>query len=294
MILVAGGTGRLGSRVANRLVRRGLEVGALSRGAGSAHPLDERVERVLCDVRDARSLALAVRGATTVVSAVQGFVGPGGVTPAGVDRDGNAHLVAAAELAGADVVLLSVRRATAHDPMELARMKYAAEQRLLAGSCPWTVIRSEAFAQTWIDILRQTAGRSGRPLVFGDGVNPIAWVDVDDVAALVERAVLDLGLRGRILEIAGPERLGLLDLARAVMAREGWSGLPRRVPRGALRLAAATVGRVRPALGRQIRGALAMDTMVSTTTAPTRAEFPDLACTAVSAVLGRTSPRTVA
>jgi uncharacterized protein YbjT (DUF2867 family) len=293
MILVAGGTGRLGSRVANRLSRRGLQVRTLGRGSVAPDALDPEIEVVVGDVRDPASVRRAVSGAATVVSAVQGFVGAGGVTPANVDRDGNAHLVDAAEREGCDVVLVSVLRAAPDGPMELVRMKYAAEQRLLASACPWTVVRPEAFAQTWIEIMRDTAGRSRRPLVFGDGVNQIAWVDVEDVAALVDRAVVDTTLRGRVLEIAGPESLGLLDLARAVMAHEGWSGSPRRVPRGMLRLAAATVGRVRPASGRQVRAALAMDTLPPVDTTATPAEFPDLPCSAVSTVIER-APRSAA
>ena len=289
MILVAGGTGRLGSRVANRLARRGLPVRVLSRGSTSTPPLDAAIEVVTCDVRDARAVDEAVRRATTVVSAIQGFVGAGGVSPATVDRDGNAHLVAASERAGADVVLLSVLRAAPDDPMELSRMKYGAEQRVAASTCRWTVVRAEAFAQTWLEILEQTAGRSQRPLVFGDGVNPIAWVDVDDVAALVERAVVDPGLRGRALEIAGPEALGIEALARSVMAVHGWPGTPRRVPRAALQVLARTVGVVRPAVGRQVRAALAMDRMPAVDCSPLRAEFPDLPCTAVSTVVRGTT-----
>jgi uncharacterized protein YbjT (DUF2867 family) len=289
MILVAGGTGRLGSSVANRLSRRGLQVRALGRGTVTPDALDPDVEVVVGDVRDPSSLRDAVSGAATVVSAVQGFVGRGGVTPENVDRDGNVHLVDAAEREGCDVVLVSVLRAGPDGPMELTRMKYAAEQRLRASTCPWTVVRPEAFAQTWIEILRQTAGRSRRPLVFGAGANPIAWVDVEDVAALVERTVLDPAVRGRVLEIAGPERLSLDALARAVMAHEHWSGSPRHVPRSALQLAAWSLGLARPGFGRRVRTALAMDTMAPVDVTTTRAAFPDLPCTAVSTVVGRTA-----
>src|SRR4029079_17493364 len=166
MILVAGGTGRLGSSVANRLSRRGLQVRALSRGTVAPDALDPEVEVLVGDVRDAASIRDAVSGATTVVSAVQGFVGRGGVTPENVDRDGNVHLVDAAEHEGCDVVLVSVWRAGPDGPMEVTRMKYAAEQRLRASTCPWTVVRPEAFAQTWIEIPRQTGGRFRRPPVF--------------------------------------------------------------------------------------------------------------------------------
>ena len=88
------------------------------------------------DVRDAATLAAAIDGVTTVVSAVQGFAGPGRVTPASVDRDGNANLVDAASAVGADVVLMSVVGASPDSPMELFRAKYEAETNLRASGVP--------------------------------------------------------------------------------------------------------------------------------------------------------------
>lgn len=288
MILVAGGTGRLGSRVAHRLCEDGHDVRVLARGlASSPEPPDERVEVVRGDVRDPDTLAVPLKGVDVVVSAVQGFAGPDGVTPRTVDRDGNLHLVEAAEAVGADVVLVSVADASADAAMELARMKYAAEQRLRSSSCAWTIVRPDAYAETWLQVLAQSAGSSGRPLVFGRGDNPIAWVSVDDVAALVERAVVDSSLRGRVLEICGPEAVTLTGLARMLMAQRGWSGTPRRVPRPMLHLMANTVGRVRPEMDRQARAALAMDEMPTREDAELRREFPELPRTPVSQVVGR-------
>jgi uncharacterized protein YbjT (DUF2867 family) len=287
VIVVAGGTGRLGSAVANRLSQAGLPVRVLSRGTSSAFELDSSIDVVKGDVRDPASVADAISDAALVVSAVHGFAGSGGVTPANVDRLGNEHLIGAAEAAGADVVLLSVLRASADNPMELARMKYAAEERLRASSCRWTIVRAEAFAQTWISLLEQTAAKSRRPLVFGDGRNPIGWVDVNDVAALVERVVIDSSLRGRVLEIAGPELISLADLAQLVISRNGWDGSPRVVPRAALHMMAQTVGRVRSDLGRKARASLAMDLMPAVDCADLRNEFPDLPATPVTAVVER-------
>jgi uncharacterized protein YbjT (DUF2867 family) len=286
VILLAGGSGRLGSQLANRLCAQGLDIRVLSRGMTSpANVLDPRVEVVRGDVRDRAVVAEAMTGAKLVVSAVQGFAGRGGVTPASVDRQGNDHLVGAAQDAGAHVVMLSVLRASADNPMELARMKYAAEERLRASSCEWTVVRSEAFAQTWIWLLEQTGAKSHRPLVFGDGRNPIGWVDVNDVAALVERVVVDPSLRGRVLEIAGPERVSLGGLAHLVMTRHGWAGTPRSVPRAALQVMAQTVGRLRPDLGRKARASLAMDSMRAVDCEALRTEFPELPATPVTAVV---------
>jgi uncharacterized protein YbjT (DUF2867 family) len=112
-------------------------------------------------------------------------------------------------------------------------------------------------------------------------------VSVDDVAALVVRAVLDESLRGRVLEICGPEPATLQGLAEMVMAHEGRTGRPRRVPRPVLHLMAGTVGRVKPEMGRQARAALAMDELPTSSDAALRAEFPDLPRTPVSQVVAR-------
>jgi NADH dehydrogenase len=286
MILVAGGTGCLGSVVANRLQQRGEAVRVLSRGL-APHPgtLDPGVDVVRADVRDPASLEKPMEGVDVVVSAVQGFMGPGGVTPQSVDRDGNIHLVEAAERAGAHVVMVSVVGASPESPMALMRAKYDAEQRLRASSCPWTIVRAEANAETWAQLIERTAGTSHRPVVFGRGDNPITWVSVADVASLVERAVLDETLRGRVLEICGPEPVTLTGLAEMVMAHHGWAGTPRHVPRLALHVMADTVGLFKPAMALQARAALAMDELPTTSDTKLREEFPDLPRTPVSEVV---------
>jgi NADH dehydrogenase len=286
MILIAGGTGRLGSAVANLLHKREVPIRVLSRGL-APHPgtIDTNVELVRGDVRDPASLRRPMEGIDLVVSAVQGFMGPGGVTPQSVDRDGNTYLIEAAERVGADIVMVSVVGASPDSPMELMRSKYAAEQRLRSSSAGWTILRPEAYAETWTALVEQTAGRSHRPLVFGRGDNPITWVSVGDVAALVERAVVDATLRGRVLEICGPEPVTLTRLAEMIMTQHGWTGQPRHVPRPMLRAMANTVGLLKPGMALQARAALAMDELPTTNDTALRNEFPDLPCTPVSQVV---------
>lgn len=286
MILVAGGTGRLGSLVAGSLCEGGHRVRVLSRGL-APHPstLDPRVEVVRGDVCDATSLSAAMEGVEVVASCVHGFAGPGDITPESVDRQGNFNLVDAAKQVAADFVLMSVTGAASDSPMELGRMKYAAEKYLRASGLRWTIVRSAAFAQLWLDIMAETASRSGRPLVFGRGDNPIAWVDVQDVAALVVRAVEDDSLRGEWLEICGPEPLTLMQLAQAYMDHRGATGRPRRVPCPMLHVMADTVGRLKPQLGRQARAALAMDVLPLGDDTATRDRLPDLPRRRVSEII---------
>ena len=241
MFLVAGGTGRLGSRVVDLLGTRGATVHALSRHADG-------------DLRDISDHALA--GVSVAVSCITGFPRQ---SPEGVDRDGNIAFIDAAARAGAAVVLVSVLGAAPHSPMHLFRMKYAAEEHLRRSGVPWTIIRPDAFEETWVEILEQTAGRRCRPVVFGRGDNPFAWTPVDQVAAQVVRAVLDPELRGQTIDVTGPDPRTLEQLARSVMLAHGWQGEPRHVPRSVLHLMALLPGQP----GRMAKASLAMDVLTS-------------------------------
>jgi NADH dehydrogenase len=287
VILVAGGTGRLGTVLVRRLSDRGLAVRVLTRERARASHLEAAgVEVAVGDVREPATLSSAVDGAEVIVSAVHGFAGPGGVSPQTVDRDGNRNLVDAAREHGADLVLMSVVGAAPDSPMELFRMKYAAEQYLLGSDVSSTIVRSTAFLELWAELMQQTGGRGGRPLVFGVGDNPINFVSVLDVAALVDRAVTDTSTRGSALEIGGPQNLTLNELAALVMASTGTRGQPRHVPSPVLRVVANTIGRVKPLVGRQVRAALAMDvTDLTFDSGPIHNKYPDLPCTAAAAAI---------
>jgi len=298
MILVAGGTGTLGTRLVQRLLNRGLRVRVLTRDTSRMPDRDrENLEVVEGDVRVRASLVQAMTGVDTVVSAIHGFVGSGGVSPASVDRDGNANLIDAATTTNAAVVLVSVVGASADSPMELSRMKFAAEQRLSASGVPWTVVRATPFLETWIGLLQTTAGDSGRPLVFGRGDNPISFVCAADVAALLEHVVTDASTRGKTLEIGGVQNLTLNQLAAGVQRAAGRASAPRHVPRPMLRSMTIVLRPFKPELARQARAALVMDTTDLVFNAASIHEaFPDLPSTTLADLLagrrgsGRANP----
>jgi uncharacterized protein YbjT (DUF2867 family) len=287
MILVAGGSGRLGTLIVRRLVARGLGVRVLTRDrARAAHIAGSRVEVVEGDVRDVSSLGAAVAGVETVVSAIHGFGDTGNVSPASVDRDGNHHLIDAAAGVKAAVVLMSIVGASPEHPIELFRMKYAAEEHLRVSGAAWTIVRATAFAEFWLDLLDQTADASGRSVIFGRGANDINFVSVSDVAALAEQTIVNSSLRGVTLEIGGPENLSFNELAARLQRASGRTGPPRHVPRFVLRLLAAALGPVQPNRARQMRAAVAMDT-VDLRFAPTdlQRRFPELPVTSVADIL---------
>lgn len=258
-VLVAGGTGRLGSLVVGRLLTQGVPVRVLSRDPLRARGALAGAEVIGGDLASTAALRTAMQGAAVVVAAVHGFASPGRRAMEAVDRDGNRRLIDTARDAGTAVVLLSVAGASPSSPMELFRRKAEAEAHL-ASTGGGTVVRSTAFLELWVDLLVRTAGGSARPLVFGRGRNPVNFVSVEDVAALVVALALDEDRRPRTLEIGGPRDLTFDDLALLVAARLGGSTI-RHLPRAAMRAAAATVGLVQPMVRRQLLSALAMDSV---------------------------------
>lgn len=290
MIVVAGGTGMLGTRVVGLLTARGLAVRVLTRDPAQArHLAGEHIEVVAGDVRDPRAVARAVAGARTVVSAVHGFAGTGGESPRTIDYEGNSNLIRAARAAGAEhVVLVSVQGAAPDHPLELHRMKYLAEREVRASGLAWTIIRPTAYMETWASIIGAPLVATGKTRVFGRGDNPINFVAVDDVARFVDLAVTDPALRGEIIEVGGPENLSLRQFADTFAAATGRPGTISRVPLPMMRLMAVLLRPVKPALARQAGAGVVMDTRdMSFDPADTRRRFPAIAPTPLADVLRR-------
>jgi uncharacterized protein YbjT (DUF2867 family) len=254
MILVAGGTGTLGRVLVSRLTEAGNEVRVLTRDADHARGLP--VDVAVGDVRDASSLAVATTGATVVISAVHGFLGGRGAGPHEIDEVGNGNLVRAAlDAEVPHFVLLSALDARSDHPMSLHRAKYAAEQQLRSSGLSWTILRPSSYIETWTEVIGGKLATGGPAIVFGRADNLINFVSVEEVAGLVERAIDDPVLRGRIIDVPGPENLTMTQLARRLGAAK-----VRRVPRTALRLASTVLSPVAPAFARQARAAVVMDT----------------------------------
>lgn len=290
MILVAGGTGRLGTRVVQLLHARGLGIRVLTRDPARARHLAEpRVEIVEGDVRDARAVSEAVAGASGVISAIQGFLGPGGVSPASVDRDGNRNLIRAARDAGVEqFVLTSVKDASPDHPMELMRMKHAAEEDLRSSGVAWTIIRPTAFMETWCEVLGRPLLEKGKTMVFGEGRNPINWVSVEDIARLVELATVEPAMRGQAIDFGGPENLTMTEFVEVFREQAGAGGRVTHAQRPVMRLMGAALGPFNPGLARQIRAGVVMDTApMAFDASPQRRSYPAIPASRLADVVRR-------
>ena len=123
-------------------------------------------------------------------------------------------------------------------------------------------------------ISARTAATGKRPLVFGHGDNPINFVSVGDVAALVITRPRRRVPGRQALEIGGPENITLNELAAGVQRADDADGDPDTYREPCCRAVAHTVGRANPQLGRQVRASLAMDTAdLSFDSSPIHAPF---------------------
>lgn len=282
MILVAGGTGLLGTRIVTRLTAANEQVRVLTRDPKRARHLPAEVEIIVGDVRRG-GLEDVVKGCAGVISAVHGFIGPRGINPATVDRDGNHHLITAATAAGAKrFVLMSAAGARADHPMSLHRMKYAAEQELRASSLAGVIVHAPPFLETWQQVVGAKLADGGPAVVLGPGRNPINFVSADDVAAFVVLAISGDPRIGSQLTVAGPENLSFLEIAEYLTAHYKRSGAIKHVPLAALKTMSVLAKPFQPAFARKAQAAVIMNTTDMTLDSSAgRDAFPDISSTSI-------------
>jgi uncharacterized protein YbjT (DUF2867 family) len=187
LILITGGTGKTGRRVAERLQQRGLPVRI---GSRSGQPP--------FDWNDASTWPPAVQGARAIYLTYY----PDVAIP------GSAELInefsALARQSGVQqIVLLSGR-----GEEEAQR----AEQVVQASGLEWTVVRASWFAQNFSENFWLDAVLSGEIyLPVGDIGEP--FVDADDIADVAALALSEAGHHGQVYEVTGPR---LLTFAEAI------------------------------------------------------------------------------
>jgi uncharacterized protein YbjT (DUF2867 family) len=261
MILVVGGTGTLGRKLARPLTVGGEGVRILARDSAKASSAwADGVEIAAGDVRDPGAVDRAMAGARTVVSAISGFGSGRDVSPRTVDWQGNAHLIRAARDAGVEhFVLISICQASAGHPIELFRMKHRAEVELRASGIAWTIIRPTAYMETWVGLVGAPLLETGRTRIFGRGRNPINFVSAADVARYVVSAVADPAMRGVSVDVGGPENLTMNEVVATFQRVTGASGKVSHVPLPMMRVMSHLIRPFNSSMAGLIAAAVVMD-----------------------------------
>jgi NADH dehydrogenase len=215
MILVAGGTGFLGSAIVNALVARGQAVAVLSHRPQEAPgnpPLDGAEVR-FGDARIAASLTSALEGIETIVSCMQfpnfPVEDPGhGETFEEVDARGNRRLVAAAKDAQVkNYVYISGAGAAADGRYHWLRAKWRAEEAARSSGMRFTILRPSWVYGPADKSLNRFVGFARRlPIVpvIGDGQQRLQPVFVEDIAAACVGCLESPTATDRTFEIGGP------------------------------------------------------------------------------------------
>lgn len=260
MVLIAGGTGRLGTVVVELLTKRGQTLRVLTRDRDRAKHLPPSVEVVVGNVRDRARLDAAVSGTKVVISSIQGLDDPKS-SPDATDRVGNQNLIDAAKQAGVDqFIFVSGRPAAPNHPMSMARAKYAAEQYLKQSGLSWTIVRPGAYMEFWASLVGKPILETGQTRMLGPGTRPMNFVSVRDVALAVERAVIDPSLRGVELDMGGPENLSLNDVVAIFEQIGGRKAKVNRLPLPAMRVMSVALRPINPAMARIMETGVAMYT----------------------------------
>jgi uncharacterized protein YbjT (DUF2867 family) len=265
-VLLVGGTGELGRRIAARLAERGIPFRALVRPRSDGSALEALGADVVAgDLTDGASLDAAMAGVMTVVTTANAMsrmmAGATDLSFEGVDRDGNAELVRAAEAAGVErFVFLSMAgltpAMTARSP--LAAAKVTTERRLRSSSMKTVIVRPAPFDEIWLGRITGIEPEKHRATVFGHGRARANFVSADDVAeACVRLATMDDPPAE--IDLGGPEAMSRREAIEAYERATDAKFRRIPVPRPAMAAGNRLLRRRKPAVSAVMGMALVMD-----------------------------------
>jgi NADH dehydrogenase len=227
MVLVTGATGLIGSELLPRLTAGGAPVRCLVRDPRRLGAERVRVQIVLGDLADHRSLANATRGVRHVIHLAAASHDQAGGTIEELGSIATWRLIEAAEAAGVErFTYFSALGAVRGAPTRLLRDKAIAEDAVASARIATTTFAlSLAHASpdplfTAID----ACSRAGLIPVPGAGLYQPIWVS-DIADAVIAQAALPSQPGHQRIELAGPQALDLRTISRLI-----GSSLGRRRP----------------------------------------------------------------
>jgi len=199
-IVVIGGSGLIGTKLVRRLRQKGHEVVAASPNSG-------------VNTITGEGLAEALAGAQVVVDVANSPSFEDGAVLEFFQTSGRNLLAAEAKAGVKHHVALSVVGSDRMPDSGYLRAKMAQEHLIKASKIPYTIVRSTQFFE-FVNGIAQSATVGQTVRLSPAHLQPIAS---DDVVAALADATQGAPVNGMI-EIAGPERIPLDELARRFLS----------------------------------------------------------------------------
>lgn len=247
LVVLMGGSGFLGSQIAQALLNRGARIRIASRNPEKGFKLKPlanlgQIQIVRCDATKRASLERAVAGADAVVNCVGSFSG----NLMRLMGDAPGWMAAAAHETGAQAfVHVSAIVPEQHEGNRYAEAKRAGEKRVRAAFPNATILRPSLLFGPGGGVTQLFA-----PLIARFPVLPVFGAEakvqpayVADVAEAAARALAEPGkFGGKIFELAGPEVLTMLELEQRIAAGQRRKPVLLPMPDGFAALFAALPG----------------------------------------------------
>ena len=235
LVLVTGATGFLGRRVVKELVERGDQVRCLVHTPGKERLFSHReVEVQYGSVRDSISLSNAFYDVEAVVHLVGIIRSKRQDSFEDVHRGGTANVLRAAKQVGVMHFLhVSVIGAADDSTYPYFYSKWQGEQEVIDSGIPYTIFRPSMLYGEGDEFLNALAGLVRLfPLVpvIGSGKNRMQPLAADDLARCIATTLGRGDLKGRTLELGGPELLNYNELVSEVAKAMGKRRLRIHLP----------------------------------------------------------------
>jgi uncharacterized protein YbjT (DUF2867 family) len=249
VILITGGTGFIGGRLATRLAQEGKPVRVAARGVRSSS-LPDGVEAVTADVVSGNGLEQALQGVERVAHLVAIIVERGPLTFDAVIRVGSERLVEAARAAGVrKIVYVSAIGADPDPRFPYWAAKWGAEQAIIGSGITYTILRPSIVFGPEDDFFNRLAGLvRWNPIVpiAGDGKTRFQPIWVEDLVTCIVACLEEGAHDGQIIEVGGPEHLTYEEMLDTVRRELGVRRLKVHVPLSLVRLVAGAMEALLP------------------------------------------------
>ncbi len=203
-ILITGGTGTTGSRIASRLIELGHRVRIASRKKGALAD----AEYVYFNWKDASSFTPALEQVKQIY-----LVAPVGVfDPAPYVLP---FLKEAKRLGAKRVVMLSASVVPENGPV------FGALHQAVREFPEWTVLRPSYFMQNFINVQHRMSIQTEGRITTASGEGKLGFIDADDIAETAVRALIDDVPHQTHHILTGPEALSYAEAAEIIGAAAG-------------------------------------------------------------------------